>query len=73
VLGLGGRDSRYRSESGRSGFAVQPGPRDVVAIADASLGRVGCNHAMTGIIEHEVSQEMIRLLPGQRPVGLMGG
>jgi len=51
---------------------VQAGLGDIVAIAHACLGGVGCDHAMAGIVEQKVPQEVICLLPGQGLVGLMG-
>ena len=70
MLDLGGWDPGYRSERGRSGFAVQAGLGDIVAVAYASLGRMGGDHAMPGIVEQKVSQEVIRLLPGLGSCGI---
>jgi hypothetical protein len=46
--------------------------RHIIAIADACLGGVGCDHAMAGIVEQEVPEGVVRLLPGQCLMGLMG-
>ena len=67
MLDLGGWDPGYRSERGRSGFAVQAGLGDIVAVAHA-----GCDHAMTGMVEQKVPYEMVCLVPVQGLVGPMG-
>src|ERR1700687_2185445 len=41
------------------GFSMQVRKRDVIAIADAGLGRMGRYHAMTDIVEQESCQQMI--------------
>ena len=64
MLDLGSGDPGYRSERGRSGFAVQARLRNIIVIARAILGGVGGDHAMVGIVEQKVSQEVSRLLPG---------
>jgi len=64
LLDLGGGDPGDRSERGRSGFTVQAGLGDMIAIAHASLGSVGGNHAMAGIVEQKVPQEVVGFLPG---------
>src|SRR5262249_21344176 len=69
---LGGWDPGHRSESGRSGLTVQARFGDIIAIAHASLGGVGGDHAMAGIVEQEILQEAVGFLPGQGLVGLMG-
>jgi hypothetical protein len=35
------------------------------------LGRVCCNHAMTGIVEQQILQEVVGLQPGQSFMRLM--
>ena len=45
--------------------------RDIVAVANAGLGGMGCNHAMAGIVEQQILQKVIGFLPGQNFVGLM--
>ena len=71
MLDLGGGNPGYRSKRGRSGFAVQSGLRNILAIAHASLGGVGCNHAMTGIVEQQILQEVVGFLPTQSFMRLM--
>jgi hypothetical protein len=44
---------------------------DVVAVAHPGLGGVCCYHAMTGIVEQQILQEVIGFLPGQSLVGLV--
>jgi hypothetical protein len=38
------------------GLSMQAGRRHVIAIADASLSGVGCDHAMAGIIKQQSGQ-----------------
>ena len=72
LFDLAGRDPRDRSKPGRSGLSMNAGLRHIIAIADACLGGVGCDHAMAGIVEQEVPEQVVRLLPGQCLMGLMG-
>ena len=54
LLDLGGGDPGHRSERGRSGFTVQAGLGDIVAIAHAGLASVSGDHAMAGIVKQEI-------------------
>src|SRR6516164_11477794 len=72
LFDLAGRDPRDRSKPGCSGLSMNAGLRHIIAIADACLGGVGCDHAMAGIVEQEVPEQVVRLLPGQGLMGLMG-
>ena len=71
MLDLGGRDPGHRSEPGGPGFVMQARLGDIIAIAHASLGGMRCDHAMAGIAEQEILQEVICLLSGQGLVGLV--
>src|SRR2546430_15331783 len=59
---------------------MQDRRRNVIAIADASFGRVGWNHAMPGIVEQQSCQQVVgfvayigevkyknEILPGEQP------
>src|SRR6516164_10787505 len=72
LFDLAGRDPRDRSKPGCSGLSMNAGLRHIIAIADACLGGVGCDHAMARIVEQEVPEQVVRLLPGQCLMGLMG-
>src|SRR6516164_6337469 len=72
LFDLAGRDPRDRSKPGCSGLSMNAGLRHIIAITDACLGGVGCEHAMAGIVEQEVPEEVVRRLPGQCLMGLMG-
>src|SRR6516225_4092902 len=72
LFDLAGRDPRDRAKPGCSGLSMNAGLRHIIAIADACLGGVGCDHAMAGIVEQQVPEEVVRLLPGQGLMGLMG-
>ena len=71
MLDLGSGDPGYRSERGRSGFAVQARLRNIIVIAHAILGGVGGDHAMVGVVEQKILQEVVGFLPGPGLVGLM--
>ena len=71
LFDLAGRDPRDRSKPGCSGLSMNAGLRHIIAIADACLGGVGGDHAMAGIVEQEILQEVIGFLPGQSFMRLM--
>ena len=48
---------------------MQMRKRDVIAIANAGLGCVGRNHAMTGIVEQKSGQQMVARVPHSRSGG----
>jgi hypothetical protein len=59
ILNVSCRNTGHRSDLGRLRLAMQTWNRDVIAIADAGLGRVCRHHAVTGIIEQQSGQEVV--------------
>jgi len=45
--------------------------RNIIVIAHAILGGVGGDHAMVGVVEQKILQEVVGFLPGPGLVGLM--
>ena len=72
LLDFGSRNTGDRSEICCSALSVEPGLGDIVAIADTALGGMRCDHAMARIVEQQILQQVIGLLPDQGLVGLMG-
>src|SRR5580693_9858 len=56
-----------RPDRGSFGFSMQVRKRDVIAIANAGLGCVGRNHAMTDIVEQKSGQQMVARVPRRGP------
>jgi hypothetical protein len=72
LLDLGSRNPGDRSELGGADLAMQAGLGDIVAVAHTTLGGVRCDHAMAGIVEQQILQEVVRLLSRQVLMGLVG-
>ena len=45
--------------------------RNIVSVAHTGLGRLCCNHAVTGIVKRQILQEVVGFLPGQSFMRLM--
>src|ERR1700730_5104448 len=67
ILDVGRGNTRDRPDRCSFGFAMQVRKRDVIAIADAGLGRMGRNHAMTDIVEQKSGQQMVARVPRRGP------
>src|ERR1700733_10900945 len=66
VFDVGRRNSGDRPDRCSFGFSMQVRKRDIVAIANAGLGGVGRNHAMTDIVEQKSGQQMVARVPRRR-------
>ena len=56
---FGRRNTGDRSNRCCFGFSVKVRQRNIIALANAGLGRMGRHHAVTGIVEQKSGQQMV--------------
>jgi hypothetical protein len=56
---VGRRNAGDRAYGCRLGLTVEVGQGDIIAIAEASLGRMCRHHAVAGIVKQQAGQQMI--------------